>query len=288
MEKRTLILLSAPRCGSTAILRMFQKHPDVGICDLNQGIGNCEPHFWNIAAKAIEGNPDRLFQKMRTTLPHISLPDKYTEDSMFKLWDSILEAQGPIVFDKSPYYLGNREAMQLLCNYIQKGNDVRIFAVIRDPRDAITSQYELFTAQFKESSPKIHEELWIDRYTHLEEIRKSIGYLPIFRYEDFSAAPSCYAPIIFNFCGIRHLSYTYDHIKPTNIGRKPASLYPGIRRWKMSKPFKQHLEKYGYLDKGENIIIELLRFFKMLPGNMYRVIVSIVKIWNIRYYKKNG
>lgn len=288
MEKRTIILLCAPRCGSTAILKMFQKHPDVGICDVNQGVGNCEPHFWSIAAKAIAGNPDRLVRKMQNTLPNISLPDEYTEDSMFRLWDSILETQGPIVFDKSPFYLGNREAISLLYKYIQKGNDVRIFAMIRDPRDAITSQYELFTAQFKGISPKKHEKLWIDRYAHLEEIQNKIGYLPIFRHEDFSAAPSCYAPIIFNFCGVRHLPYTYDHIKPTSVGRKSASLYTGIRRWKMSKQFKEHLVKYGYQDIEDTIVKELLRFIRMLPGNISRVILSIVKTWNIRYYKKNS
>jgi len=288
MEKRTIILLSAPRCGSTAVLRMFQKHPDVGICDMNQGIGNCEPHFWNVAAKAIAGNPERLLRKMHHTLPNIKLPDDYTEDSMFNLWDSILEKQGPVVFDKSPFYLDNRDAMALLYKYIQRGKDVRIFAMIRDPRDAITSQYELFTAQYKGAAPKHHEKQWIYRYIHLEEIQKKIGFLPIFKYEDFSAAPSCYAPIIFNFCGIRHLPYTYDHIKPTHVGRRSASLYREIRRWKMSEQFKAHLVRYGYHDTDNNIVKELFRFIRMLPGNSYRVIVSLIKTWNIRYYMKNN
>ncbi len=287
MEKRTIILLSAARCGSTAVLRMFQRHPDVGICSVNQGVGNCEPHFWSTAAKAIAGDSERLLIKMRNTLPNVSLPYDYTENSMFKLWDSILERQGPIVFDKSPFYLDSRDGINLLYKYIQKGNDVRIFAMIRDPRDAITSQYELFTAQHKWVSPKKHEELWIDRYSHLEEIQSKIGYLPVFRYEDFAAAPTCYAPIIFNFCGVRHLPYTYDHITPTNVGRKSTSLYPKVRQWKMGKEFKEHLVKYGYLDYKDNRVKKIFRFIRMFPGNMYRVILSVVKTWNLRYYKED-
>ncbi len=255
----------------------------MGICNANQSVANCEPHFWNTAVKAIAGNPEGLLKKMRITLPHISLPDEYTEESMFKLWDSILEIQGPVVFDKSPYYLDNREAMNLLYTYMQKGNDVRIFAMIRDPRDAITSQYELFTSQYKGPSPENHEELWIKRYAHLEGIKKKIGYVPVFRYEDLAAAPSCYAPIIFNYCGIRHLPYTYDHIRPTSVGRKTTSLFSRVRRWKMSKEFKEHLVAYGYLDKEANRVKGILRFVRMFPGNVYRVILSIVKRWKTRY-----
>jgi len=177
MEKRTIILLSAPRCGSTAVFRIFQKHPDVGICNENPCIFNCEPHFWSLAEKAIAGNPEKLNKKLSKILPTITLPDTYTVETVFALWESILEAQGPIVFDKSPYYLGNRNAMSLLHKYIQLGNDVRIFAIIRNPGDAITSQYELWASQFKIASPETRARIWLDQYTHLEELQKEFGHI---------------------------------------------------------------------------------------------------------------
>lgn len=286
MEKRTLILLSAPRCGSTAIHQMFQRHPDVGICCVDQSVKNVEPHFWNLAVKAIDGNPEPLISKLSITLPSIALPGKYTEETVFQLWDTIVEKQGPIVFEKSPYYLGNRGAMQLLYRYVKRGNDVRIFGLIRDPRDAITSQYELWTGHLKLSSPETRAKIWLNQYRHLEEMQKNFGYIPVFRYEDFSAAPSCYAPMIFNFCGLRNIPYAYDHIKPTNIGRKSATLNRDIRKWVMSNEFNNHLKKFGYLRAQESTIKQLLMFFTMLPGNIHRVILSIVKTYNIRYFKK--
>jgi hypothetical protein len=287
MGKRTLILLCPARCGSTAMLKVFQRHPDVGICHENPCVGNCEPHFWSTAAKAIAGKPDILIRKMENTLPHIPLPDEYTEESIFELWDKILNIQGPIVFDKSPFYLTNRDAVNLLYKYIQKGNDVRVFSLIRDPRDAITSQYELLTSQFEKNTLQKHEMIWLDQYTHLEEINKMIGFIPLFRYEDVAEAPSCYIPIILHYCGIRNLSYTYDHIKPVHIGRKATSLHFQVKKWKMSKTFKEHLMKYGYYDKNKNIVRDLLRFIRMLPGNTARLILSMIRTWNVRYYKKN-
>jgi len=32
MAKKTILMLSAKRCGSTAVFKMFQKHPEVGVC----------------------------------------------------------------------------------------------------------------------------------------------------------------------------------------------------------------------------------------------------------------
>ncbi len=288
MEKRTIILLSAPRCGSTAIFRIFQKHPDVGICDEDPTVFNCEPHFWSLAEKAIAGKPEKLEKKLHQTLPSISLPEKYTEKTVFALWDSILEAQGPIVFDKSPYYLGNRRAMELLHRYIQRGNVVRMFAMIRDPRDAITSQYELWASQFKIASPATRERIWLDQYAHLEELQMRIGYIPLFRYEDLAAAPACYVPMIFKHCGIRDFPYTYKHIMPVSVGRKSASLFPKVRRWKISESLKKHAEKYGYMYSEDKVMKRMVRFAVMFPGNVTRLISSKMSAHRIRRKIKNA
>lgn len=247
-------MLSAKRCGSTAVFRMFQKHPDVGVCHVNQEIENWEPNFWNLAALAIDGYPLKFINRFTESHPFLKIPEIFTEDSVFEMWNSIIETLGPVVFDKSPQYLGNKKALELIYEYRNRGNDVRIFAFIRDPRDAITSQYELWNSCVENDSLEKREVHWLSKYTHLEELQTTYGHIPVFRYEDFSSVPNCYATMIYEYCGISSLRETYDHIKPTSIGRYSASLNRKIRRWCFSVEFVKHLSKYGYKTPQMNLI----------------------------------
>lgn len=241
-QKRTIIMLSAKRCGSTAVFRMFQKHSDVGVCHINQQIENWEPRFWDLAGRALQGEEKPFIDRLKESHPYLMIPATISEAEIFQLWDSILERLGPIVFDKSPQYLGDRTALELIYKYKELGNDVRIFAFIRDPRDAITSQYTLFGSD----SPKKRESRWLEKYNHLEELEQRYETIPLFRYEDFSQFPLCYAPILFKLCGLNNYSHSYDHIRPINIGRYSISDDSEIRKWKMSEEFIEHLKKYGY------------------------------------------
>jgi len=241
-KKRTIIMLSAKRCGSTAVFRMFQKHSDVGVCHIDQLIENWEPRFWDLAGRALKGDKTPFISRLKKSHPYLKIPATFSETEVFQLWDSILERLGPIVFDKSPQYLGNRTALELIYKYKELGNDVRIFAFIRDPRDAITSQYILFG----KDSPKKREARWLEKYGHLEELEQRYETIPLFRYEDFSQSPSLYAPMIFKLCGLSDYPHSYDHIRPINIGRYSISDNPKIRKWKMSEEFIEHLKKHGY------------------------------------------
>lgn len=49
MKRRTIICLGAKRSGTTAVHRVFQKHPDVGICHPDQSIRNWELLSWNLS-----------------------------------------------------------------------------------------------------------------------------------------------------------------------------------------------------------------------------------------------
>jgi hypothetical protein len=269
MKPRTIILLSAPRCGTTAVYRIFDKHPDVHAL--------FEPNFWNLAIYALEGRPEKFVKRLNKDYPFLVMPDVFTEETVFRLWDTILRKYGPVVFEKSPFYLGDRKATALLKRYRVQGNDVRLFALIRDPRDAITSQHELWGAALKRSSLSKREALWLDRFDHLDEIQEDFGYIPIFRYEDLVKAPDCYVPMIFHFCDLTNYPHVYNHITPTSIGRYRFSINAKVRRWKMGYALKRHLLRYGYRNTKENLFITLLGFLKMLSGNIKREIHSAQK-----------
>jgi len=254
---------------------MFQKHPGVGVCNADPAISNWEPNFWNLGARAIQGKTKKFIERFEQSHPFLKFPHSFTEESVFRLWDNILEELGPVIFDKSPQYLGNRDALNLLKNYIGAGNDVRLFAMIRDPRDAITSQYELWKSHVPDYSPKIKEEQWLSKYQHLEELQNSSMNIPQFRYEDFASAPACYAPMIFRHCDIAHVAETYDHIKPTSLGRYSASLSPAIRLWKFSDEFVRHLRKYGYKVPQLTALEKADARVRMFKGNVYRELQSV-------------
>ncbi len=269
MGKRTIVLLSAPRCGSTAIFKVFQKHPDA--------YALFEPNFWNFAAKAIGGDSSDFEIKCNKKYPFIELPPAITEEVVFNTWNRVLEKCGPVVFDKSPLYLGDRKALTLIKKYRELGNDFRMFALIRDPRDTIVSQHELWRSVFKKMTIDRREARWLNRYQHLEEIQEEFGYIPVFRYEDVSQAPRCYIPMILQYCGLQNIPQVYDHIRPTSIGRHTKSINLEVRRWKMSFSLKKFLVKYGYKYKKESLISRLFGFIGMLPGNIYRGLWSTLR-----------
>lgn len=274
-------MFSAKRCGSTAVFKMFQKHPDVGVCYYDKNVDNWEPNFWNLAVEAINGNPSPFIERFKISHPFLEFPDEFTEDNVFQLWDKILEVQGPVVFDKSPQYLGDEKALNLLLKYKSKDNDIRIFAMIRDPRDSISSQYELWNKHVDNDSPKFREKQWLEKYHHLEKLNKDFGFIPIFKYEDFAQSPNIYAPMIFNYCGIDNIEETYNHIKPTHIGRYSTSLNYKIRNWKFNKDFENHLRKYGYSIPQLDFSIRYFNFFKELFPNIIRIFRR-----NFGYYYK--
>jgi len=273
MSRKTIIMLSAKRCGSTAIFRMFQKHPDVGVCHINADIANWEPNFWNLGAEAVQGYPDKFLARFKESCPFLNFPKSFTEETLFSLWDNILEELGPIVFDKSPQYLGNKAAFELLARYMEMGKDVKFFSIIRDPRDAITSQYELWKKEG--DSPKKRELLWLNKYHHLEYLQKNFADIPIFRYEDFALATSFYAPMIFKHCGIADIPETYEHIRPTSIGRYSASLLQDVRNWRFSDKLVSHLKKYGYRNPQFSLFERVCIRTKMLIPGIRRNMATI-------------
>ena len=261
MEKRTIIMLSAKRSGSSAVFKIFQKHPDVGVCHIDQNIHYWEPNFWNLAARAVEGDKKPFADRFEKSHPFLEIPEIFDEKAAFDLWERILDELGPIVFDKSPQYLGNYKATDLLKRYIKSGADVRIFGVIRDPKDAITSQYELWSSKVENDSPKRREKKWLEQYRHLEELQEELGYFPVFRYEDFSRSPAVYARQLLLYCGLKDIPETYAHIKPINVGRYARSLNKDIRKWEFGEDFIEANKRYGYGTESADERISLKEYF---------------------------
>jgi len=279
-KNRTIIMLSAKRCGSTAMFKIFQKHPNVGVCHVNQKIDFWEPNFWNLGADAIQGSPENFISRFEKSHSFLKFPKKFTEKSLFQLWDDILFQLGPILFDKSPQYLGNKYALELIKKYKDSGNDVRLFGMIRDPRDAITSQYELWRRYVNGDSPKRREIQWLKMYSHFEFYKKNVENIPLYKYEDFSLRINHFAPKLMEYCGLSDIPYSYDHFRPTSIGRYLGSINPRIRAWRFSKNFEKHLDKYGYGNLKISVTKKFFIMKKMFKANFLREVYALKRIIN--------
>ena len=215
-------MLSAKRCGSTAIFNLFQKHTDIKILHRQQKIINWEPQFWLYASRAIKGDFKKFNDRLYETLDFEknSLKEKYDEESIFDIFDKILDKFGPVIFDKSPQYLGSKESINLLLKY--KNNRPKInfifFAFIRNPLDAITSQHELWNKYTKENSLQKREKSWLEKYNHLEKIQKKIK-VKLYKYEEFCSNPKINTKELMNYCGLSYSDHLCTHLKKKSSGR---------------------------------------------------------------------
>ncbi|HLO18486.1 MAG TPA: sulfotransferase [Anaerolineales bacterium] len=257
--KRTIICLAAKRSGTTAVHRMFVNHPDVGICHPNQAIPNWEPNFWNYAADALglkslqdeKAPADQFMEQMSIMAPGVLVQPPFTAEKIFGYWDIILETYGPIIFDKSPKYLHSEGGLKLLYEYIQRGNDVRIFGLVRDPRDAISSQYEHWKDVYAPGTPQYRDAYWVEHYRCFLWFQDLVGKenCPLIRYEDFSTDPKHWGAFIFQHCGVADIPQAYEHVYPVHVGRYYESDQDALVQWKFSQDLINVAAQYGYVIK---------------------------------------
>ena len=257
MRPRSIILLCSHRSGSTALERIFSRHPDVGRCHVDPELPSWEPNFWNLAVEALDGDPSKLRARLADSLPFLEVPERVTEDVVFALWDQLLARLGPIVFDKSPRYLSSYVAFEdppsrrlatclpidLIQRYRARGNDVRLIAIVRDPRDALDSQVQHFDGgDVRTLAWRVP--FWLDQYENLEALRRSDPSIPVFRYEDLVSAPHCYVPMLLAHCGLAIDPATWDHLRPVNVRRHSRGANRG--RLACHPELIPSLERYGY------------------------------------------
>ena len=272
--KRTIICLATKRSGTTALHRLFSAHPEAGICYPDQSVANWEPHFWNFAAAALKDDYSQLVgksegrgltphqqfsERMKEILPDAIIPDCLTEKAVFELWDAVIECYGPVVFDKTPNYLGSKDGLELLLKYRNNGNDVRIFGLVRDPRDVISSQNALWKELAPNRHPEVCERAWVKAYQHFEWVREQVGdaNCPLFRYEEFSANPEKWAPELLVYCGLSVLVHSYAHVRPVSVGRFFIDGDNEIQRWNPGPEMGDIATGYGY-------------DFDQAPGKLWR------------------
>lgn len=260
---RTIICLAAKRSGTSAVHQVFAKHPDVKICHPDQNRPSWEPNFWNYAALTLDDNQESLHPensgdgipprqkfagRMAEMAPEIQVAYPLAEEQVFDLWDQLLARYGPVVFDKSPKYLGSTRALQLILKYMELGHDVRVFGIIRHPRDVIASQYERWHKVFPTGTPEYRDKLWAEYYRRFEWFQKEVGLeqCPLIRYEDLSHHPTEWLPFILNHCGLEDIPETYAHIRPVSIGRYSQTHSPALRRWSCSPELQAVAAKHGY------------------------------------------
>lgn len=257
-NNRTLICLAAKRSGTTAIHRIFVKHPQVKIIYPDQQARNNEPNFWNFAAAALnrpleavndkQTAHERFIEQVHMIGPDVTVPDILTENSTFDLWDRIVEHYGGLVFDKSPRYLEFDETLDLLKRYKDSGRDVRFFGIMRAPWDTISSQFELWEDVFKEGTPEFRDTKWVEYYQRFEGLQSyySGDDVPLLYYERVANDPLQYIPDLFTYCGIDDIPEAYSHFRPVSVGRYYRTEHPRLRAWQPSDKLLTFANQHGY------------------------------------------
>lgn len=230
---RTIILLSDFKSGSTAMLNFFKKHKHITVPHAahfnHKKYGSAkrwEMRFWDLAADAIAGHPQKLIERMLISNPYLRNffreQEPYTKERIFRLWDDIASRHGRVVFEKSPQYLESPSGLDLLAEYA-KMRDVRFLSIIRQPTDCIPSMTfrwaKAVNKTWHHKNPEGYqyfENRWIYKYENLELFKNRV---PVFSicYENFTQYPELYLERLFKFCGLDIQTRCAEGLCPTHV-----------------------------------------------------------------------
>ena len=100
--------------------------------------------------------------------------------------------------------------------------------LLRNPLDAITSQHELWKHYTKENSLVEREKSWLNKYSHLEKIKKDLN-IKIYKYEEFCSDPKYYTKDLMKFCDLSYSDHLCSHIKKKSLGRYNVTSFKSIK-----------------------------------------------------------
>ncbi|MGB3292075.1 MAG: hypothetical protein WBB01_03665, partial [Phormidesmis sp.] len=131
-------------------------------------------------------------------------------------WSLLCKNYSPIFLEKSPHYLCQWSALELIVEHIHEVNDVDflLIGLIRNPMDTIYSQFKRW-----KSPPEKVEKQWLTAYQNLLRLRE-IHELPlaIVRYEDIVSSLKSLEPV-FSFCGVSATADDESYVHTKSIGK---------------------------------------------------------------------
>ena len=198
-----------------------------------------------------------------------------SKEDIFDLWNLILEKKGPIIFDKSPKYLENMSFLNLISDY-KKNHEVKIIGMIRNPLDAITSQYELWHEYTNEQDLNDRENKWLAYYNNLENFLELENDIKFIKYENLVKNHENFKEL-FDYCNlVFNENYTNKFQRKINERHK-ISMFKKIKDWKWTNAFNNHLNKYDYLNYKKKNYFFLNYLFNLKFNNWKRYIPLKIK-----------
>lgn len=263
-KNTTIIILSSPRSGSRLLYEYLKEHSPNSDHLLNL-------NFWGLALDAINGD-DKIFKaRLKQYFSYLKIPDVITRDAIFTIWDTIVNEDGPIIIDKSPFYLDNFEILNLILEYKKRDNDVRFIAFYRHPLDAITSQEE--NGKYRLGYLKIseREKFYLKRYNNLFNFKQYCSDIFDCKYEDLLYNLEDTLNDLETFLGFKIKDNSLKDKYLT--GRYNLSLNRNVRRWNISKDLEMFIFEHDYQLKPV-----------LLKKNIFRIIFKSFKNETLALY----
>ncbi len=185
MKKPKFIIIGAQKCGTSALRKYAQQHPDI--------------YMYPVEASF------------------------YSDDRFFKKGYKAYESRFPdniIGGDKTPDYLFLKHVPKRIYAH---NPDVKLVAILRDPVNRMYSQYCMYhrTARFDESFPEFIHQCFHDvvaRSRYMPQIKRYLAFfqrrqLKIYFTEEFYVNRQATMDDLFNFLGVKshHISNLKDH-----------------------------------------------------------------------------
>ena len=272
-QRKTIILLSSKRSGSTLVQNIFRNNKNVNLCHEDQSCKVVECQFWSLSyellIKKISYSDFKKKFKLQTFIDIKKIYLKQIKDKfdIFELWNIILDKYGPIIFDKSPQYLSNYKVIELILEYKKIYNNVYFIGIIRDPRDIITSQQLLWGGNITDREKEL-----ISKFNNLQRL-SDLHDLAIIKYEDLIKSPDKKIFYLFQYCDleVNQISKINFHDQSINIHENifskltkreyPPKIIEIINKYNYKKEVKIQISKHLYLIY-RIILIKLKRILK--------------------------
>lgn len=272
---KTIVVLCFRRSGSTAVQRVLTRHTEVREGRSHEhGSKTFEQNFWSAAIPFIEGRNDTLVTNVKNAWPSIDLSNlETTQESVFDLWDDIVQRSGGVCVDKSPTYTRDRKTLKLMKAYRDSSpkRQIVFIGLVRDIRDSVTSEYEIHETKTKDNLDR-YERNRVASLNNIQWFQDEAGWFPVFKYEDMARAPNIYFPMMLNWCGLPVENNMWNDFTVTSLNRYSYSLQLNIRRWCPGEEAIGFLRFYGYPIKQTSTTNKLIGKVKFLPDSVFRML----------------